>query len=103
MHSIYAHIQYIYILYCMYIIYIYVHMQVSRVVLSRVSRAPWIGRGYLLSCPETSEAVLIDPVLEQKERDLKVPWSWRSSMVRMNTKDLKGEDDDADHVCQITW
>eukprot|EP00913_Durusdinium_trenchii_P014132 g13264.t1 len=27
---------------------------------------------YLLSCPETSEAVLIDPVLEQKERDLKV-------------------------------
>ena len=78
-------------------------MQVSRVVLSRVSRAPWIGRGYLLSCPETSEAVLIDPVLEQKERDLKVPWSWRSSMVRMNTKDLKGEDDDADHVCQITW
>lgn len=27
---------------------------------------------YLLSCPETNEAVLIDPVLEQLDRDLKV-------------------------------
>lgn len=27
---------------------------------------------YLVTCPETSEAVLIDPVLEQKDRDLQV-------------------------------